>query len=56
MYEVATREMPGRSLLCLKRNVDEQGMWAFGKEFIAIARCRRSTGEQARRSASGGVW
>ena len=40
MYEVATREMPERSLLCLKRNVDEQGMWAFGKEFIAILRQR----------------
>ncbi|HUA27590.1 MAG TPA: MerR family transcriptional regulator [Streptosporangiaceae bacterium] len=39
-YEVATREMPERSLLCLKRNVDEQGMWAFGKEFIAILRER----------------
>ncbi len=41
MYEVAMREMPERSLLCLKRNVDEQGMWAFGKEFIAILRERR---------------
>jgi DNA-binding transcriptional MerR regulator len=41
MYEVATREMPERSLLCLKRTVDEQGMWAFGKEFIAILRERR---------------
>jgi hypothetical protein len=40
MYEVATREMPERSLLCLKRNVDERGMWAFGKEFIAILRER----------------
>jgi DNA-binding transcriptional MerR regulator len=40
MYEVATREIPERSLLCLKRNVDEQGMWAFGKEFIAIFRER----------------
>jgi len=40
MYEVATREMPERSLLCVKRNVDEQGMWAFGKEFIAILRER----------------
>ena len=40
MYEVATREMPERSLLCLKRKVDEQGMWAFGKEFIAILRER----------------
>ncbi len=40
MYEVATRAMPERSLLCLKRNVDEQGAWAFGKEFIAILRER----------------
>jgi hypothetical protein len=38
MYEVATREMPERSLLCLTRNVDEQGQWAFGKEFIGILR------------------
>jgi DNA-binding transcriptional MerR regulator len=40
MYEVATRDVPERSLLCLKRNVDEQGQWAFGKEFIAILRER----------------
>lgn len=40
MYEVATRDMPERSLLCLKRNVDEQGAWAFGKEFVAIFRER----------------
>jgi hypothetical protein len=40
MYEVAVREMPERSLLCLKRNVDEQGQWAFGKEFIGILRER----------------
>jgi DNA-binding transcriptional MerR regulator len=40
MPEVATREMPERSLLCLKRNVDEQSAWAFGKEFIAILRER----------------
>jgi hypothetical protein len=41
MYEVKTREMPQRSLLCMKRNVDESAMWAFGKEFIAIMRDRR---------------
>ena len=40
MYEVATQEMPERSLLYLKRNVDEQGVWALGKEFIAIFRER----------------
>ncbi len=38
MYEVMTREMPQRSLLCLKRNVDEAGAWAFGKEFIGLIR------------------
>lgn len=40
MYEVATRAMPERSLLCLKRNVDEQDAWALGKEFMAIMRER----------------
>jgi hypothetical protein len=41
MHEVATGEMPQRSLLCLKRYVDEAGAWAFGKEFIAIIRDQR---------------
>ena len=40
MYEVAMREIPERSLLCAKRNVEQQEMWAFGKEFIAILRER----------------
>jgi DNA-binding transcriptional MerR regulator len=40
MYEVATREIPERSVLCLKRHVDPQGAWALGKEFIAILRER----------------
>ena len=40
MYEVALREIPERSLLCLKRNADERGTWALGKEFIAILRER----------------
>jgi DNA-binding transcriptional MerR regulator len=40
MYEVETREIPRRSLLCLKRNVDETGAWALGKEFIALIRDR----------------
>ncbi len=40
LYDVATREMPARSLLCLKRNVDEQGAWALGKEFIGVLRER----------------
>jgi DNA-binding transcriptional MerR regulator len=40
MYEVATREIPERSLLCLKRTVAVQEQFAFGKEFIAILRER----------------
>ena len=38
MYEVATRDIPERTVLCLKRNVDPQGAWALGKEFIAVLR------------------
>jgi DNA-binding transcriptional MerR regulator len=38
-YEVSTREVPERSLLCVKRNVtDGKAAWAFGKEFIALLR------------------
>lgn len=41
MYEVATRELPARSLLCLKHHVDgSAGEWALGKEFVAIFRER----------------
>jgi DNA-binding transcriptional MerR regulator len=40
MYAVGTRDIPERSVLCLKRNVDPQGAWALGKEFIAIMRER----------------
>ncbi|HXW81399.1 MAG TPA: helix-turn-helix domain-containing protein [Acidimicrobiales bacterium] len=37
MYEVRTRDIPERSLLCLKRNVNGwDGAWAFGKEFIGL--------------------
>ena len=41
MYEVTTREIPARSLLCLKRNVagHEQAS-ALGKEFVALLRRR----------------
>ncbi len=40
MYEVSTRELPERSLLCLRRNVDEAGAWALGQGLIAILRER----------------
>ncbi len=39
MYEVSTREIPERSLLCVKRDVaGVDGAWAFGKEFIGLLR------------------
>jgi DNA-binding transcriptional MerR regulator len=59
MYEVNTREIPERSLLCLKRDVDQQGMWAFGKEFIAILRERplpRIEGRVGREGAFFCIW
>jgi DNA-binding transcriptional MerR regulator len=37
MYDVNTREVPERSLLCLKRNVPgEAAAWALGKEFMGV--------------------
>jgi hypothetical protein len=51
MYEVATREMPRRSLLCLKRNVDQAGAWALGKEFIGIVRDGRLPRVEGREGA-----
>jgi DNA-binding transcriptional MerR regulator len=56
MYEVATREMPERSLLCLKRNVDVQGQFAFGKEFIAILRARPLPKIEGRAGAFFCIW
>jgi DNA-binding transcriptional MerR regulator len=39
MYEVKTREIPERRVLCLKRHVaDEQAQWAVGKEFVGLVR------------------
>jgi DNA-binding transcriptional MerR regulator len=39
VYEVRTREIPARRLLCLKRNVaGVDQAWAFGKEFIGLLR------------------
>ena len=53
MYEVASREMPQRSLLCLKRNVDESGLWAFGKEYIALIRDQRLPRTEGRGARAG---
>jgi DNA-binding transcriptional MerR regulator len=39
MYQVATRDIPARSVVCLKRSVEgTPGAWAFGKEFVSILR------------------
>jgi DNA-binding transcriptional MerR regulator len=39
VYEISTREIPDRRLLCLKRNFAGMDQaWAFGKEFIALLR------------------
>jgi DNA-binding transcriptional MerR regulator len=39
IYEVSTRDIPNRSVLCRKRNVKGQAeAWGFGKEFVSILR------------------
>jgi len=52
VYEVATRDMPQRSLLCLKRNVNESGAWALGKEFVALVRDQRLPRIEGREGAA----
>lgn len=56
MYEVETREIPARSLLCLKRNVDETGAWALGKEFIGIIRDPRLPSMPGREGATFSIY
>ena len=39
VYEITTRGIPERSLLCMKRNVTgDKAAWAFGKEFVGLLR------------------
>jgi hypothetical protein len=39
MYELATRDIPARSGLSLKRSVEGTSRtWAFGKEFVSLLR------------------
>ena len=41
MYEVAVRDIPARSLLCLLRHASsEQEVWAMGKEVIGMLKAR----------------
>jgi DNA-binding transcriptional MerR regulator len=52
VLDIATREVPERSLLCLKRSVDPQGEWALGKEFIALLRDRQLPQLEGREGAA----
>jgi DNA-binding transcriptional MerR regulator len=53
MYEVETREIPRRSLLCLKRNVDGQAeAWALGKEFVGLFKERPAPRMEGRAGAA----
>jgi DNA-binding transcriptional MerR regulator len=57
MYEVETREIPSRTLLCLKRNVDGQaGAWALGQEFVAILRERPLPRMEGRQGAAFSIY
>ena len=53
MYEVAVRDIPSRSLLCLKRPVEgQQGAMALGKEFVALLRERALPRREGRAGAA----
>jgi len=57
MYEVNTRDIPARSVLCVKRNVEGQdGAWAFGKEFISILRNHKLPSIDGRAGAVYCIW
>lgn len=53
MYEVTVRQVPDRSLLCMKSEVDgPEGAWAFGKRFVALLSDRQPPHVQGRAGAS----
>jgi DNA-binding transcriptional MerR regulator len=57
MYEVATRDIPARSVLSVKRSVQgTDGVWAFGKEFISILRNRDLPRMDGRAGAFYCIW
>jgi hypothetical protein len=57
MYEVSTREIPDRTVLCLKRNVQgEAGAWAFGKEFISLIKGKDLLRVEGRTGAMFCIW
>jgi DNA-binding transcriptional MerR regulator len=53
MYDITTRDIPARSLLCLKRTVDgQQGAWALGKQFVGLLRAHTLPRMQGRAGAA----
>jgi DNA-binding transcriptional MerR regulator len=58
MYEVSTREIPGRTVLCLKRNVvgGDAAVWAFGKEFISLIKGKDLPRIEGRTGAGFLIW
>ncbi len=58
MYEVSTREIPERTILCLKRNVvgGDAAVWAFGKEFISLIKGKDMPRVEGRAGASFLIW
>ena len=57
MYAVATREIPARSVLSVKRSVQgTDGVWAFGKEFISILRNHNLPNIDGRAGAFYCIW
>jgi DNA-binding transcriptional MerR regulator len=57
MYEVSTREIPDRTVLCLKRNVQgDAGAWAFGKEFISLIKGKDLLRVEGRAGAMFCIW
>jgi DNA-binding transcriptional MerR regulator len=57
MYQVSTREIPDRTVLCLKRNVQgAAGAWAFGKEFISLVKGKDLLRVEGRAGAMFCIW
>jgi DNA-binding transcriptional MerR regulator len=57
MYEVSTREIPDRTVLWLKRNVQgDAGAWAFGKEFISLIKGKDLLRVEGRAGAMFCIW
>jgi len=57
MIDVKTRQVPSRTVLCVKRTVEGlDGAWAFGKEFVALLREHRLPSLAGRAGATYCIW